>query len=630
MLSYAEAELDFITILLLVDCFFCCIYATLYSRIPAGTGVWGIFYREYKMDTVRFGKFIREMRKEKGMTQKQLADLLYVSDKAVSKWENGACFPDIKVLDQLAEHLGVSILELMQNERILEPVVDREEAEAAVMDTISQSEQAEERKRQMGKIKVLLFASACGILYLAWAGVRYLMEQRVGVYPAAVLTGTWHENPVLFYIWAGIMSVVCGTAAFVLLWKSEQISEVKIGRHKVKSMLTILMDILVVLLLHTYLANIANNEEQLLTLPDAVPIQAYITTLDGSRQTGLFISDGIVQGLQDSSYVENLRLNVRLKAGLDKVIPGQWETLHLYLAGANCLEAAVQNLEETDVVWNVGEDSSFLLGTEAKCIVSKRLFEQKGWKLGEKITLCQYYYYRQDEKCTELFADLLETTVYEIAGYADMDTKWPGGDGITVIPDILVPFQLIREAYGRQGIPFYADSVSFGLSDSLKLNEFKQEMKELGLLNRNPLTGDHTLNGIALTVQDAAFIDTANHLRQVLDTVRAFFPFLLVLIVGVGYLVTLLLLNSRKKEAALLRSIGLGRWRCFRIFFVEQLLLVVSGIVLGSILSVLLQGNYGVDSVLSGCLVGIFYMLGNSLAIWRILKVSVMEALFQS
>ena len=62
----------------------------------------------------------------------------------------------------------------------------------------------------------------------------------------------------------------------------------------------------------------------------------------------------------------------------------------------------------------------------------------------------------------------------------------------------------------------------------------------------------------------------------------------------------------------------------------EQLLLAVSGIVLGSVLSVLLQGNYGADSVLSGCLVGIFYMLGNSLAIWRILKVSVMEALFQN
>ena len=62
---------------------------------------------EKRMDTVRFGKFIRDMRKEKGLTQKQLADRLYVSDKAVSKWENGACFPDIKVLDQLFRQLKI-------------------------------------------------------------------------------------------------------------------------------------------------------------------------------------------------------------------------------------------------------------------------------------------------------------------------------------------------------------------------------------------------------------------------------------------------------------------------------------------------------------------------------------------
>ncbi len=581
------------------------------------------------MDTIRFGKFIREMRKEKGLTQKQLAELLYVSDKAVSKWENGACFPDIKMLDSLAEHLGVSILELMQSERIPEPVVDRDEAEHAVMDTIAQSEQAEKRRRQMGRAKILLFASACGILYLIWAGVRYLMDQSAGVPPAGALTGAWQENPVFFYIWAGILSVVCGIGAFVLLWKSEQINEVKIGRHKIKSALTILMDILVVLLLHTYLANIANNKEQLQSLPEAIPIQAYITTLNGNSSTGIFIPDEIVQGLLDSSYVEKPRLNVRLKAGIDRVIPGPWETLNLFLAGGNCLEAAVRDLKETDVVWNAGEDSSFLAGTEAKCIVSKKLFDQKGWKLGQKITLCQYYYYRQDEKSTELYMDPLETTVYEIAGYADFMEK-ANAEDVNVTPDIVVPFLVVREAYERQEIPFYADSISFWLSDSLKLNEFKQEMKALGLQNRNPLSEDYSLNGTALTVQDAAFIDTANHLRQVIDAVRAFFPFLLVLIVGVGYLVTLLLLNSRKKEAALLRSIGLGRWRCFRIFFMEQLLLVVSGIVLGSILSVLLQGNYGVDSVLSGCLVGIFYMLGNSLAIWKILKVSVMEALFQT
>ncbi len=81
---------------------------------------------------------------------------------------------------------------------------------------------------------------------------------------------------------------------------------------------------------------------------------------------------------------------------------------------------------------------------------------------------------------------------------------------------------------------------------------------------------------------------------------------------------------------ALLRSLGLGRWRCFRIFFTEQLILVVTGVVAGSVLSVLIQGNYGGSSVLTGCLVGVFYLLGNSLALWKLMQVSVMEALFQT
>ena len=45
------------------------------------------------MDNIKFGKFIREARQGKGLTQKQLAESLHVSDKAVSKWENGAGFP---------------------------------------------------------------------------------------------------------------------------------------------------------------------------------------------------------------------------------------------------------------------------------------------------------------------------------------------------------------------------------------------------------------------------------------------------------------------------------------------------------------------------------------------------------
>ncbi len=72
----------------------------------------------HTIDNHKFGKFISELRKEKGMTQKELADLLFVTDKAVSKWERGLSLPDISLLLPLKEIFEVSITELLNSERI--------------------------------------------------------------------------------------------------------------------------------------------------------------------------------------------------------------------------------------------------------------------------------------------------------------------------------------------------------------------------------------------------------------------------------------------------------------------------------------------------------------------------------
>ena len=59
------------------------------------------------MNCINLGNVIREKRKEKGMTQKELADILCVTDKAVSKWETGKCYPDISLYDSLIETLDI-------------------------------------------------------------------------------------------------------------------------------------------------------------------------------------------------------------------------------------------------------------------------------------------------------------------------------------------------------------------------------------------------------------------------------------------------------------------------------------------------------------------------------------------
>ena len=70
------------------------------------------------MDRYVTGAVIKRLREGKKMTQEDLADRIHVSSKAVSKWETGAGFPDISLLEPLAEALGISVIELLSGEDV--------------------------------------------------------------------------------------------------------------------------------------------------------------------------------------------------------------------------------------------------------------------------------------------------------------------------------------------------------------------------------------------------------------------------------------------------------------------------------------------------------------------------------
>ncbi len=79
------------------------------------------------MDTKKIGAFIAKLRKEHNLTQSALAEKLSLSNKAVSKWENGDSMPDISLLPELAEILGVSVDELLNGEKREEAKIKVEE-----------------------------------------------------------------------------------------------------------------------------------------------------------------------------------------------------------------------------------------------------------------------------------------------------------------------------------------------------------------------------------------------------------------------------------------------------------------------------------------------------------------------
>lgn len=95
------------------------------------------------MDPKKTGIIILDARKKLNMTQKDLADKLYVSDKAVSKWERGLCFPDISVLIPLTEILNISLYDLLRGEKM-----NKKEVEETLKNTINYSNSELKRKKK--------------------------------------------------------------------------------------------------------------------------------------------------------------------------------------------------------------------------------------------------------------------------------------------------------------------------------------------------------------------------------------------------------------------------------------------------------------------------------------------------
>ena len=86
------------------------------------------------MDQLLTGQFIKALRKERGLTQKELAEKLNVSEKTVSKWETGNGLPDVGLMLPLSKELGISVNELLSGERLDErQYIERAEENFAVL-----------------------------------------------------------------------------------------------------------------------------------------------------------------------------------------------------------------------------------------------------------------------------------------------------------------------------------------------------------------------------------------------------------------------------------------------------------------------------------------------------------------
>ncbi len=127
------------------------------------------------LDQEKTGKYIAEKRKQLGMTQRQLADQVGITDKAVSKWERGKSTPDSVVMEELCETLHISINEFFSGEDIREENYS-EKAEENIRVLI---EQGDVQKKHTRAVAIGLTAGFAGILFGLRAAFMYTEERNI-------------------------------------------------------------------------------------------------------------------------------------------------------------------------------------------------------------------------------------------------------------------------------------------------------------------------------------------------------------------------------------------------------------------------------------------------------------------
>ena len=166
------------------------------------------------MDQIKVGAFLKDLRKEKGITQEQLAEKLGVSGRTISRWETGNNMPDISLLVEIAEFFDVSIPEIIKGERKSE---DMKEEAKEVAETMSDYARAEKEQ---------LLKSIRNMSIIGLAALLFFMVLNI--------TGAYDRNNLLRYAYGISEALIYVTVVMFPLYTTGLLSKHRINRTNYK------------------------------------------------------------------------------------------------------------------------------------------------------------------------------------------------------------------------------------------------------------------------------------------------------------------------------------------------------------------------------------------------------------
>lgn len=346
-------------------------------------------------------------------------------------------------------------------------------------------------------------------------------------------------------------------------------------RNRRVSLISVAVVLVSSLFLMIFFSSIATYQNELLASYSALKASAHITAYDSSEKPQLPVE--IYQAILDTGFPVN-----------HGVIADHMITDKDVLRGINGpdIDPSLRDCIEA-VEWAEGYDRSIFESDNMVCLVPDRI--------------------RHDyEETWELFLgeNVYTFTVAGVYGNAFSN----GDDGFVYY----CPVNALKAIYETEGLAFTYCGMEMDLQNLSELDDFKAQMKKLKLD-----TGD-----TRLVINDSQLQTVTSQLKRQVRLLETLLPVLLTLIAAIGFGSSFLLLRGRRREAAVLRSLGMKRAAVFGSFLFENLLQAILGLLIGCVIgwytfgSGVLQPKYLV--ALLGC-----YLLGGAAAVWKISGVNV-------
>ena len=145
------------------------------------------------MNQTAIGNYIAQKRRAQNLTQEQLAEQLGVSNKTISKWENGKCMPDYSMIQKLCEALHVTLPELMDGEDAAENSM-RAYDDEQMLDLLRRTQELERQKGILYGLALIVLGIACGTMSKTTGGTDvqdFISGVLMGLSVAEILAGIW-------------------------------------------------------------------------------------------------------------------------------------------------------------------------------------------------------------------------------------------------------------------------------------------------------------------------------------------------------------------------------------------------------------------------------------------------------